>query len=379
MDMKVIAHIRSAAEPAEAAKVEKQIFETSQTSAKRSRLKTPLLGALTVGLSVLLIFTIVKAAGSLTPPGDGTPARSGYTLDDIYTRLTTNETAIVADHAFAPTGDPAASFHTLSEIYSAIPTIDPGKVATSTSYLGVSGTLLGNMFNGSCHNDSDPDSICPDGEFPGGSQTQGGVDDYNGYNLGGPRPEGSYATTWTQCNIGNNYCNTGDPGANAKDEATGLVWSFLCKGEGCSSWNTETDPEVLTEGCLPDGNCTFWDDPFTNPNADALYSWDDSGTPKSWYTGNGGKTASALCSQTHTVDGHDYDGWLLPSQKQLMQAYIDGSYGNLEPLGVGRDYWSSTTESWSASNAWSVSLSDGYTYGNYKSGSSSVRCVRPAN
>jgi len=57
-----------------------------------------------------------------------------------------------------------------------------------------------------------------------------------------------------------------------------------------------------------------------------------------------------------------------------MQAYIDGSWGNLE--GVARDYWSATARSVNTTDAWSTYLSSGSTNGHAKTSSNYVRCVR---
>ena len=59
-----------------------------------------------------------------------------------------------------------------------------------------------------------------------------------------------------------------------------------------------------------------------------------------------------------------------------MQAYIDGSYGNLESTAVNRRYWSATTLSTITTYAWFTILSDGYTDVNAKTSSNYVRCVR---
>lgn len=94
-----------------------------------------------LGMSViaLLILGVKVKAGNLNP--SASPAASGYTLTDIYNRLTTNATATEADHLFVPSASPASSFYTLKQIYDAIPTIDASKVKLGTTYLGVSGTL----------------------------------------------------------------------------------------------------------------------------------------------------------------------------------------------------------------------------------------------
>jgi len=428
-----------------------------------SRFKGLLKGGLTVLISVLVIYTIVQA-GSLTP--SASPAATSYTLSDIYTRLTTNATSSPGDHSFSPSGSPAGTFYTLTQIYNAIPTIDPTKVLSGTSYLGVSGTAYGdtdptkvltvasvpgtydatnlasstvkygitfgvnqtgaypsadyplpNADTGITDLTSDGTSITSsngsvewwqsDGtrqtatldfpdlanvcsidtsnnsagalliasstigvgntycgiagtllkdlfngtgqEFTGGSQANGGVDDYNN---AGSSPTDRYEcpSGWTQCTADNNYCGTGLASADAKDNCTGLIWSKPCNGEGCDSFSD--------------------DSPTT-------YNWSDTGTnTNNWSTvQNATSTASGLC----TNGDHQETGWYLPSQKQLMQAYIDGAYGNLEASGVGRLYWSGTTDSWDTSYAWYTDLSLGGTYGYLKTYSFYVRCVRSAN
>ena len=182
------------------------------------------------------------------------------------------------------------------------------------------GIALKNLWNGTS------------GSFTGGSQTDGGADDYNN---GGSPSTGRYAMSWTQCTSGNTYCGTGDSGAGYKDNSTGLVFSMPCNGVGCSSLSNTT--------------------PIT-------YSWDSSAS------NNNSLTASQLCSS--------HSGWSLPTQKQLMQAYIDGSYGNLESAGVYRHYWSATTYSNSTTSAWYVDLSYGNTNLNTKTTTLNVRCVR---
>jgi hypothetical protein len=191
------------------------------------------------------------------------------------------------------------------------------------------GTALVDLFNGSDTGES----------FPGGSQGSGGVDDYNN---GGDPAVGRYEGGWTACNSENTYCGTGLSSADAKDDSTGLVWSLPCNGSGCSSFS---DSSPLT------------------------YTWDNSGG------NNNSQTASELCS----AGSHGEDGWSLPHQKQLLQAYIDGSYGNLETSGANRGYWSATTYSYLTSNAWYTSLSNGITYYYGKNLSNYVRCVRPAS
>ncbi|MBI2591178.1 MAG: DUF1566 domain-containing protein [Candidatus Brennerbacteria bacterium] len=206
-----------------------------------------------------------------------------------------------------------------------------GTLSVTAAYLGVgntwcgtAGTLLASLFNGTN----------TDSTFPGGSQANGGVDDYNN---NGTRPSDTYSKGWTACAAGNSYCGTGLASADARDDSTGLIWSMPCNGSGCASFSDAT--------------------PLT-------YSWDNSAA------NNASSTASQLCS----AGAHGQTGWSLPHQKQLMQAYIDGSWGNLE--GVNRNYWSATTRSDNTTNAWYVWLSSGFTNFSAKTISNPVRCVR---
>ena len=94
---------------------------------------------LIVLISVLIIFSVVKA-GNLTP--SASPAATSYTLSDIYTRLTINDTSTEGDHIFAPGASPADTLYTLTEIYNLIPTIVADTVKLDTTYLGIDGTLV---------------------------------------------------------------------------------------------------------------------------------------------------------------------------------------------------------------------------------------------
>jgi len=205
--------------------------------------------------------------------------------------------------------------------------VTAGAIAVGNTWCGTVGTLLANMFNGTS------------GAFTGGSQANGGADDYNN---GGAPASGRYTGSWTACNAGNTWCGTGLSSADALDNSTGLVWSLPCNGSGCASFSDAT--------------------PLT-------YSWDNSAA------NNNTQTASQLCS----AGSHGQTGWSLPHQKQLMQAYVDGSYGNLEASGVNRDYWSAATVSFNTTYAWYTNLSYGITYGNTKTTANVVRCVRSAN
>lgn len=126
-------------------------------------------------------------------------------------------------------------------------------------------------------------------------------------------------------------------GRGGQDPRTGLIWSQYLKN---------------TAGVVG----------FA-ASAGSDWSWD--GTTDADSVAVGSKTASLLCSERG-------NGWRLPTQKELMLAYIDGSYWNLtNPAGY---FWSATE--FSATNAYYTALYIGYTSSNTKTSSNYVRCVR---
>jgi len=58
----------------------------------------------------------------------------------------------------------------------------------------------------------------------------------------------------------------------------------------------------------------------------------------------------------------------------LMQAYINGSWGNLSH--AGNTYWSATTQSNHTHDAWDVTPTNGNTDTNTKTNTNDSRCVR---
>lgn len=200
-------------------------------------------------------------------------------------------------------------------------------VVVGNTYCGTAGTLLANLFNGTGQG------------FTGGTQADGGVDDYN---AGGTAASSRYERGWTACNSGNSYCGTGLASADAKDDSTNIIWSLPCNGSGCASFSD---------------------------SAPITFTWDNSGG------NNNSQTAAELCS----AGSHGQSGWSLPHQKQLLQAYVDGSYVNLVSSSQNSKYWSNTTVSWATTNAWFVYLTSGWTDIGGKTGANQVRCVRSAS
>lgn len=89
-------------------------------------------------------------------------------------------------------------------------------------------------------------------------------------------------------------------------------------------------------------------------------------------TGGG---AIGFCDALNTANFGSHNDWYLPTQKQLMQAYINGAANNLP--NPGYYFWSSTEYYSNAAYAWYVYLYNGDTNYNTKVRYYTVRCVRP--
>ena len=129
---------------------------------------------------------------------------------------------------------------------------------------------------------------------------------------------------------------SGSPtGSDHYDPRTGLLWS---------------EDLINNSGTLA----------FTTA-AGSSWTWNNSGTAN---VAVGNLTATQLCT---TMGG----SWRLPTQKELMQAYIDGANFN---LGNPSNYFWSGTQS-NSTNAWLVNLSSGYTNTSADTSTLNVRCV----
>jgi hypothetical protein len=145
-------------------------------------------------------------------------------------------------------------------------------------------------------------------------------------------------STWISAS-GSPFSTTGttlNSGTVKVDLATGLWWSDR-------SASTMNDNFTLT----PDNN---------------------TGTPV-------GGSAVNFCNALDTANFGGHNDWYLPTQKQLMQAYIDGSNYNLP--NTGNSFWSSTEYYSLPAYAWGVFLFNGNSNGNTKVALTYARCVRP--
>ena len=249
-------------------------------------------------------------------------------------------------------------------------TVDTDLVASNiganANIFGVSGTLLKDEYNGSAGSSVlDPTfyalnnfaSLMPNNDVLG---FFGGVDDYNGGQISGDlgvMPADSYVGAgWSDsCTIDDHYCGVGDTAVSAdkKDNSTGLVWSNLI---GVNTWFWAN-------------NCYEPSTPTYNPVKCDTAGDDGCQCVKK---PSGSKVG---CEALDSTGGNTLGPWRTPTQKELMQAYINGSWGNLSSAGNG--YWSATTISDDTRYAWYTYLNNGYTGYNTKTTTSiSVRCVR---
>jgi hypothetical protein len=164
--------------------------------------------------------------------------------------------------------------------------------------------------------------------------------------LGGPCPSDNYVdgngtpvTPATNCSLTWTTASPAVTGDDKQDPFTGLIWS----------------DELVTYGGTP------------------YFSSDDYQQNLSWAATAGynyNMSASQLCSG---INGGGV--WRLPTQKELMQAYIDGSYFNLTSVASQDYYWGATLAG--SSYAVEVNLNNGMLQENYITNQqASIRCVR---
>ena len=225
-------------------------------------------------------------------------------------------------------------------------------IMADVDIFGVTGTLLKTLYNGSAT------SGATDYEFY--TQAKGGVDDYN--DSQSAYPTGSYQGSWTDCVEGNSYCGTGDSNADAKDNSTGLIWSNKIDSGG-----DDTQTWFWANNCYEPGT---EQNPDGEEGGDPCDANGDDACQCVKITGGGETGCEAL------GDGN----WRLPYQKELMQAYINGSSKDSVSYlsSTNYSYWSSTTKSNYTLYAWYVYLSYGSTHANTKANNTSyrIRCVR---
>lgn len=209
-------------------------------------------------------------------------------------------------------------------------------------------------------------------------------------------PTSSCSLTW----ITASPAITGD---DMQDPRTGLVWSQPLKNEsgsvafaknGYSAWtwngaiNFTVTAATASVGAVYTNNGHNFTVVAASSASTSLYTTADgsptasgtltkfSGTGDATITFSspnagtnnvavGGKTASQLCSERG-------NGWRLPTQNDLMQAWVDGAYFNL--VASATNNWSSTSSS--ATAVFYTTLSSGATSTTTPQSDNYVRCVR---
>jgi len=147
-----------------------------------------------------------------------------------------------------------------------------------------------------------------------------------------------------------------------------------------SSWTkTNTTPEVWYDGRTG----LYWSavqGSMTNEFAISTCDFFTT-TPRGNYSGadtdcGNAINACATLSLDANGDAVADSKWYLPTQVELMQAYLNGIYLSTSTSWVtGNIFWSSTERQNSSSNAWDTTLYNGTTSVTNKTSSYSVRCV----
>jgi hypothetical protein len=182
--------------------------------------------------------------------------------------------------------------------------------------------------------------------------------------------------SWTETSSGGTAASVEDDGMTRtlhsnmvmRDERTGLFWSDATTQDMDNEfkWVAGEDAETTTVACnfLAEGDANSYCD-NQDPNNN-LYEDED-------------LSAAEFCLNL-SLDSDDDDtpetDWRLPTQKELMQAYVNGSANNLPH--PNNYFWSASEHYSNESYAWRVTLYVfyGYTYSNIKATDNYVRCVR---
>ena len=365
---------------------------------------------------VFFISTKDVQAGSLSP--SSAPASNGYTLSDIFNRLITNATAVSGSHDFAPTTTPKSTFPTLIDIYNAIPTIYATDFLASSTYFGVTGSIAVKAGDTSVASSSAQGTslvfTIPVGYYSGASSVTVSTSSASfvstniksGINLFGISGNSNVVDTTSGTAVAGDLANnkiafvggsqiTGTMFTNQKNQTKDdWVNSGGTTGEYTgeeATWVTVTgspfagydsinyagsggDLDLFSGAVKQDTRTGLW---WSNISAVAGVSSRTSNVFDNATDGTRptGGNAIGFCDALNTANFAGHNDWYLPTQKQLMQAYIDGSANNL--ANPGFTFWSSTETSSNTASAWYTYWTNGGTYANTKITSSYVRCVRP--
>ena len=185
-------------------------------------------------------------------------------------------------------------------------------------------------------------------------------------------------STWAQSASGGTAASVTDNGTTItlasnivyQNERTGRYWTDRA--------DTNIDNEFRYDAV---GQCNFTDTGDAN-------EYCDNQDPDNDYAEDDDVSANEFClnlcldadnadSDDNGLTGTECD-WHLPSQKELIQAYIDGACNNLiNYASINGNFWSSTGKSSTPGIGFHVNLANGQTTTPTKDTDRSVRCVRP--
>ncbi len=285
-----------------------------------------LIGLLVAATTVAVFLRGSMFTANLTPtvsPGTA----SGFTLEDIWSKIANNTYTAASGHAsMAPSDTPSSPTlrHTVDQIFNAIPTITASKVLSGTTLFGIRGTANNPRGATGGRTLADENHI---------------LSDSFAFKTDGSILNGTYAApSAAHYPSGQSYTDNHD--GTITDASTGLVWQM------CSQGQTWADGD-------PHGTCT----------GDVSYlSQSDGETSCEGITGG---------------------GWRLPSLKEL-ETIVDTTTSipaidsNFFPSTPSDGFWSSSPYVNGPGGIWLVYFNDGLTSNDYPGNPNDVRCVRPA-
>lgn len=320
---------------------------------------------LTVIISSLVVAGAVYASygGSLTAPG-GAPSPQFYTLESIYNRLTTNTTDTLGNHSLSTTTAPAGSFYTLTQLYNAIPTIDPTKILTGTSYLGIPGTIpvaVGNTAAASSSfqvisNQPKLFITVPQGYYSGVSSVTVSTTTL---------PSALLSTGQTACyNSAGTVMSCTGSGEDGESQK-GIALSYTDQGNGII---TDNNTGKMWQKCSVGQSGTTCSSTGSSPDYGA--------SQINFYN------ATTTCKSL-SLGG--YNDWRVPNIQELLSIVdynifsstlpaINGTYFPNTPTDIS--YWSSSVYASFPNYSWYVGFVDGSTFYVDRTNPSYVRCVR---
>jgi hypothetical protein len=226
-------------------------------------MKKHLKTTLTILIAIFITTATANAIGTLTPTGTSGD-QTHYSLNDIYTKLTTGVSTSTKSGTIAvPEGTPTASFRTLTEVYNAIPewrTLSDSTTTVQEGYYEATDltTIDSDLTAGNISDGIDIFGVIGEYVSKGYPSTNHDTAVYAG-------DDGTYQAGATQV-----FTDNGD--GTLKDSVTGLIWQKDGGASGnLNNWQAAID---YCEG-LSLGDSSDW----RLPNIKEIISIIDFGNP----------------------------------------------------------------------------------------------------